>query len=258
MRKFVILVLVVLFSFSNGYMADIEAADNYGRGTEPSIWAAKEVNEARNKGLLISELDGNFRTNISREQFCKLIVNMVEKTISDEVEINIENPFDDVDDEDIIKANQLGIVNGVSDTEFAPNKDIKRQEIAAMMMRAARVIDEMRSTMYVLDINTEGISFADEKDIASWAIKDIKALNKLKLMKGVGKNMIEPMGKATVEQSILLSLRLFNGYLDFIKDSERILANLDEKDLINLKNPIDFDTHYTTFSKNEIYNIGDK
>lgn len=183
-----------------------------GAGT-PSTWAVAEVEEARANNLVIGDADGNFQGNITRELFCRLIVNMVEETIGSPVAITISNPFGDTSDEDIIKANQMGIVNGVSATEFAPSAYITREQVAAMMMRAARKLDQLTGEAYTVAVDVAGISFADEGVISAWALEDIKIANALGIMNGVGGNQINPLGTTTVEQSILLTSRLFKEFM---------------------------------------------
>ncbi len=180
--------------------------------SEPNDWAKAEVDEARAKGLLFDEADQNFQNFITRELFCKLIVHMVERQKGGAIAVAITNPFNDTTNEQIVKAYQLGIVKGVSATQFAPDNLITRQEVAVMMMRAFRVLDSMNSKTYTQNIDITGISFNDEASIAFWALQDVKEAFKLNIIKGVGNNTINPLGNTTVEQSILLVLRLFNVY----------------------------------------------
>ncbi len=113
----------------------------------PSSWAQAEVDEARLKNLVIGDADGGYQTDITRELFCRLIVNMVEVTIGSPVAVTIANPFDDTNDLDVIKAYQLGIVNGISATEFAPNNLITREEVAAMTEKISDKIREASETV---------------------------------------------------------------------------------------------------------------
>ncbi len=205
MKKFIGIMLLVFMLIPAVY------ADS-----TPSSWAQEEYEAADNLGLVIPEVDDNFQDSIKRKAFCKLIVNMVEKEKGEEIVITEANPFLDVNDDDVTKAYQLGIVNGVSETKFAPERLIKRQEIAAMMMRAARKLDSMNGTIYTANIDTSGISFADQDEISDWAINDIKELNKLGLMKGVGGNKIGPLRPTKIEEGILLTYRLYKGYTDAV------------------------------------------
>ncbi len=178
----------------------------------PSNWAKPEIDMARAKGLLVPEADRNYQDYITRELFCKLIVKMIERQSGREIELMTINPFDDTSSIEIVKAYQLGIVKGVSINRFAPNNLITRQEVAVMMMRAFRVLDGMNGTNYIGNINGSAIFFNDMTSIAVWAIDDVKQAFVLGIIKGIGNNTIDPLGNTTIEQSVLLSLRLFNRY----------------------------------------------
>lgn len=186
----------------------------FAAGT-PSTWAQAEVDAARTANLVIGDADGNFQGNITRELFCRLIVNMVEKTMGAPVAVTISNPFGDTSDTDIIKAYQMGVVNGVSATEFAPDAYITREQVAVMMMRAARKLDDLSGSAYEASADVSGLSFADEGEISFWALEDIKIANALGIMNGVGQGRIDPQGTTTVEQSILLTFRLHNEFKAF-------------------------------------------
>ena len=181
-------------------------------GSTPSSWAQTEVDEARGKGLVLAEADDYFQKEISRELFCRLLVNLVDQTTKNPVSQTIVNPFQDTDNSDIIKAYQLGIVNGISDTEFGPEQLITREQVAAMMMRTARKLDELMDQKYTSVQLIGDANFADLDLISNWALKDIREANALGIIKGVGNSKIDPKGNTTVEQSLLLVLRVFNEY----------------------------------------------
>lgn len=179
----------------------------------PSSWAQAEFDEARGKGLVLPEADSNYQGNITRELFSKLIVNLVEQVTATPVTITIANPFTDTNNTDIIKAYQLGIVNGTSSTTFSPNNLITREQVAAMMMRAARKLDQLMGHNFTSIQLMGDPTFSDWTDISSWALMDIREANALGIMNGVGGNRIAPLGNTTVEQSVLLILRVYNEYL---------------------------------------------
>lgn len=207
----------------------------------PSTWAQAEVDEARTKGLILSSADGNYQENITRVLFCMQIVNMVETVLGTPVAVTITNPFQDISNEYVTKAYQLGIVNGISATEFAPLNFITRQEIAAMMMRSARVLDQLAGKSYADVTGTESLVFADQDAIASWALADIRIANSLDIMKGVGDNKINPTGNTTVEQSILLVNRLCDGFSAAPVDSADPVTPVNHAPSA-LSNPVVFST----------------
>ncbi len=99
-----------------------------------SDWAKESIDRAFNTYLLNSEKEYEFKTNISRLDFCGLIFNLVIQTpyfqtwCEENPEGNgtefpsfIENPFVDTDDEKVLFLHHIGIINGKSETAFAPN-----------------------------------------------------------------------------------------------------------------------------------------
>ena len=196
--------LAVVFPAQTGYIA--RAADT------PSSWAQTEVDEARSKGLILPPADIDYQNDINRMLFCMQVVNFVEVTSGAPVTVSISNPFDDINNDYIIKAYQLGIVNGVSETEFEPYSSISRQEIAVMMMRCARAMDQLMGKAYAEVEGNSSITFPDQDQIASWALSDVQLAYSLNIMKGMEDSKIAPLDTATVEQSILLVNRLYDGF----------------------------------------------
>ena len=189
----------------------------------PSSWALAEVNEARGKGLILPEADGDYQEYITRELFCKLIVNLVELVTNSPVTITIANPFTDTNNTDVIKAYQLGIVNGTSITTFSPDDLINRDQVAAMMMRAARELDDLMGHNFTMIQLMGNATFEDTAEISSWALTDIRVANAIGIMNGVGGNRIDPKGNTTIEQSILLILRVFNDYIPLMENLAPLL-----------------------------------
>ena len=178
----------------------------------PSAWAQDEVDAARVKGLAIVEADRNYQANISRRLFCALVVNLVETVLGEPVVVTMTNPFEDTDEVAIIKAYQLGIVRGVSATRFAPDDFITREQIAVMMMRGAKKLDELKGSAYANVPDTITTTFTDQGEISNWALEDVQIANRLGIMRGIGGNRIGPKGNTTVEQSILLINRMYDGF----------------------------------------------
>lgn len=116
-------------------------------------------------------------------------------------------PFSDVNENIdlgfIERAYHLGIVNGISETDFNPDGEITRQEAAAMLMRVYKNYTQMEK------ISGE-FKFSDDKDIAEWAQEDVYSINSLGIMQGVGENIFDPLNGYTVEQAIITFWRLYD------------------------------------------------
>ncbi len=122
------------------------------------------------------------------------------------IKITMAEPFERTEDflyyDSVIAAYNIGIVNGVSETEFNPNGDITRQEAAAMLMRVYK-------NYGAVEEESNDYLFADNDSIADWAKDDVYQINKLGVMQGVGNDMFAPLENYTVEQAIATFLRLY-------------------------------------------------
>lgn len=188
---------------------------NLPQASEMSAWAYPEVIEAIEKNLVPMYLQNSYFENIKREDFAQLIVSaleevtgksgeelLLEKTGIASKDIFNVNTFLDTSDKNVIIANKLGIITGVSDTSFEPNREISRQDAAALLMRAAQLISG--------DIEEVEPSFADNADIADYAKKAVSYVTTLKIMNGVGEDKFDPTATYTREQAYVTIVRLFN------------------------------------------------
>jgi hypothetical protein len=164
-----------------------------------SSWAIEGVNDANKAGLTTDRILGNFNNNITREEFAGLAVKLYEALSGKKAEPISSNPFSDTVDVDVLKAKNLGIINGVSGTSFAPSKTVTRQEMCVMLQKTALAAKPDMS----VDAFEIG-SFADEDSIATWAKSSVKWASKTGIMGGIGNNQINPLGMATREQAIVL------------------------------------------------------
>lgn len=96
------------------------------------------------------------------------------------------------------------IVNGTSEDEFSPNKEITREEIAVMM---ANYIKYKNYKYELKDVN-----FSDKDQISSWALESVKILNNLEIMQGNADGSYNPKKVATRAEIATV----FNNYLNFL------------------------------------------
>jgi len=83
----------------------------------------------------------------------------------------------------------------------APKNEISRQDAAALLMRAAKLIRG--------DIEITGQAFADDANIADYARQAVSYVTTLKIMNGVGENGFDPTATYTREQAYVTIVRLF-------------------------------------------------
>ena len=181
--------------------------------SEPSDWAAEEVERAKANGLVTDPLTADYTKNVTREEFCELVVKLYEKITQIDLEPAPEI-FEDTTNEEILKAYSAGIVKGISATMFDPSSPISRQEICVMMTRCIeRAIPT--STVYTYTIN----SFADGDQIDDWAFAAVNYSYDHGVIHGVGDNRVDPLGPVTSEAAILLVNRMYENRDSYVGET---------------------------------------
>jgi len=181
----------------------------------PSSWAQEEVLSAIGKEFVPAALQSSYRKNITREEFCSLIMTMLcsksgmslnEYLRTKQIVLD-KSAFADTSNEYILAANALGIVSGRGNGRFDPDAYITRQEAAVMLTRAAK-------TAGITAVNSNTIFFDDSHKFAPWATDSIAFVTALadssgtRVMAGTGNNMFSPLSYYTREQSIVTVNRL--------------------------------------------------
>ncbi len=193
----------------------LKLAEDAKKDSTLSDWAKEETVIAIMEGLVPEEIMGQYGNAITREEFCTLMVTLLEqqsgKTIAEYANskgAKYNQPFTDTNSTNVGYANALGIVYGVSNTEFAPDKTITRQEAATMLARTGKVLGLNAKT---------GLDFADKDRFADWASDSISYVSSLsdptnsnRVMAGTGNGNFSPLGTYSRQQAILTSVRMFH------------------------------------------------
>lgn len=178
---------------------------NFGKVTweKASAWAEEELNKANDLALIPSIFENNdLTTNITRREFAHVAVKLYEKVSGQKAIAVASNPFADTDDGEVLKAYNVGITNGTSDTTFNPDDLITREQMATMMTRALAKAGINTS----VDLNKVE-KFADDAQMDDWGRAPIYYMSSVEIIKGVGNNTFDVLGKATKEQALLISER---------------------------------------------------
>ena len=79
--------------------------------------------------------DADYTLPITRLEFAAVAVKTYENLSGTKALPAVVNPFTDCSDTEVLKAYNLGVVNGMSATTFAPNERLSREQAAAMLTR---------------------------------------------------------------------------------------------------------------------------
>ena len=104
-------------------------------------------------------------------------------------------------------AKQNGIVNGVTENEFAPNSDITREQIAAILYRYA----QFKGFDVSVGENTDISSYADAESVSEYAAASIQYAVGSGLIKGKSATTLNPLDNATRAEIAAILQRFIEG-----------------------------------------------
>lgn len=178
----------------------------------PSSWAEKEYNIAVSKSYITDRLKTNLQQPITRLEFVELIVKSYEKVMGEISNITDEdNPFTDTTNLNVVKAYKMGFVTGVTETTFAPDTSINREQLLVMFVRMNTGIEE-RTEESIMSYEDIKLQFEDVEKISTWAYESVQVGVANELITGVGENILGPKVATSREQAVLINLRLMEKY----------------------------------------------
>ncbi|MBQ7119162.1 MAG: S-layer homology domain-containing protein, partial [Oscillospiraceae bacterium] len=157
---------------------------------------------------------------ITRAEFAAVAVKVYEALSGTPALPAVANPFTDTADAEILKAYNIGAVNGTSATTYSPNDLLNREQAAAMLTRVFKRVTLPGWTLatdasFKLDY-TKPALFADDKDISAWAKDSVYFMAANGIINGVGNNKFAPKNTTTAQQA--------QGYANATREQALIIA----------------------------------
>lgn len=187
-NKMLIIMGILVFVFSMSSFAS------------PSEWAEDSVFTLKYLGFLEGEIGDmtKLQDNITREEFAELALKMYLKSTDKKIEhLELGSSFEDTKNPYVGGAYNLGIVNGINKSTFAPKDHVTREQIAAMFLRELKIMGVDTSIR-------ESSNYADYEYVSVWAKDGIDFISQEGIMKGIGDNKVAPQENATREQAMVL------------------------------------------------------
>jgi hypothetical protein len=170
---------------------------------EASHWAYDAVTALYGKGIINGAGNNTFLPgeNVKREEFVKMLVLAVGAPDTDAV--SDFSDFSDFSDADknawyytyISSAKKAGLINGYDGNIFGIGGNISREEMAAMIYRAA-----VKYGFNLAPVKP-GEDFSDSGDISGYAKEAASVLQTAEIISGTGNGYFNPKGYATRAQS---------------------------------------------------------
>lgn len=188
---------------------------------EASPWAVPELDKAAEYGLITDKIKDNINAPITREEFAEIAVRLYEKCAGKSAPFTNTDAFADTNNLEVFKAYNLKIVNG-TDTRrklFLPDNQATREQVAVMLYRTINAINPDA------DFSAGGdVQFADEREIAGWAVESVKFMYENGFLKGVN-GKISPKGTCTREMAVLIAARVYEKYFPGDSGNESEVIN---------------------------------
>lgn len=170
-------------------------------------WYYDYVKAIVEKGLMngISETEFAPEKTLTRGMFVT-ILHRVEGEPKSEKGANFKDVAAGQYYENAVKwASENGIVNGISETEFAPDAEVTRQQMAAMLARYA--------AYKKIEVPAEGdVTYTDSDQIAEYAKDAVNIAKKLGILIGNEDGSFAPERNATRAEAATLFVRLLDAF----------------------------------------------
>lgn len=168
-------------------------------------WFCSAVNYVVGKKLFNGVSDNEFAPNDSLTR--AMLVTILYR-LDGEPETEIGEGFADVEsgayyEKAVAWAKANGIVNGITDSEFAPNNNITREQIASIIYRYAKY----KGYDVSVGEDTNILSYEDANKISDWAVSAIQWACGAGLINGRTESTIVPDGTATRAEAAAIMQR---------------------------------------------------
>ena len=185
--------VIVYATFAEGEEPITPPVDSYEFADVPTThWAYEYIGALKALGIVggVDE-EGKYyepESNVTRAEFTKMIVGILGLDVNPNATVDFTDAKNDWYTPYIAAAVEAGIVNGVSDTEFAPNAAISRQDACTILGRIFIGVDAPE-----FDI----LKWNDSAKIADYAKQYVQVLAALEIVNGYGDNTFRPTENIT-------------------------------------------------------------
>lgn len=176
-----------------------------------SGWAVSDLTSLYDKGIVPPSLWDRYNQNITRAEFAHLVVAVYEQVRETTASPSTQAQFEDIKghslEQSILKAYQLGLFNGRSDTVFAPDDFMTRQETAKLL---CTTVTKLQGTYVPTRVDSLSY-YSDAYQVSAWANPYVSYAHDQNIMQGSG-GQFNPTGYTSREQALAVIARLANRY----------------------------------------------
>ncbi|WPK13285.1 M28 family peptidase [Lysinibacillus louembei] len=193
-----------IFNYLNGvhlYLDHIDLTNPSGNSySEKDMSTNVTMARAMKAEIFPYELRQNYDADIKWSDFSKLVVALLVQKADWAPDMTQPSLLEDTSS----TLYELGILEGDSETMFAPNDTITREEAAFILHK---VYQYMNITDAVID--GQPILYNDDSEISAWARDSVYRMQLTQIMNGMENNLFLPHNNYTLEQAIITLLNLY-------------------------------------------------
>ena len=180
---------------------DPTPADDKFADVADDFWAAKDIYTLKDAGIIGGKSATEFdpEGDVTRAEFAKMVVGLFGyKATSDAVN------FEDCKAEDwftpyVAAGVEAGVIKGVSDTEFAPNATITREDACTILGRALNKVAQSNE-----------LKFTDADKVAEYAAPYVALLSELGYVNGYEDGSFAPTNNITRAEAAKIIAGIYN------------------------------------------------
>lgn len=165
-------------------------------------WYAADVNEAAEAGIAKGVSPFVFEPQSSMNR--AMVVQFLARIDAAQTENIAPAPFTDVNQNDwyagaVNWAYECGIIEGISETQFAPTAKVSRQDFVTMIIRYL--------TCNGYSIDAGDLDYADASEISDYALEAVAKANAIGLIRGYTDNTVKPKNTLVRAEGITFIMR---------------------------------------------------
>lgn len=203
-KKFLILLITLTLSLTSIASAEGNTINDINKS---SGYAKAAIEYLAAQNVISGDQMGNFnpKKSVTRVEMVALLAKAMnlDTSVTPAQATFIDVPKSNWAFKYVEAAYKEGIITGISTTEFKPNDQITREQMAVIFVRALKLINN-ENVGEMSNIK----EYADNSKIASWAKDEVEVAIEAGLMNGYSGNNFEPKLAANKEQSAVVIERM--------------------------------------------------
>jgi len=173
-------------------------------------WAKIDINYLAGKGIIKNTADMEFRPDdpITRAELAGILANAMKLKAGKSTSLAFNDVTADSEYYDAIAAViSQGIMTGYSDTRFAPDDKLSREQLAATIFRSLK----LNTGVVISDSIANQVlqKFEDRDNISSWATQSTALVVSREMMKGTDENTFSPKKELTRAEATSVIARFY-------------------------------------------------